>query len=94
MSVVQVDKFLPGRTARLQCNAVQLNGKIDWFKNLKPIDLVALNAQLSEDRTVLTVYNVTNRVHNGVYHCENILNNSQVLTSMNLLDVQVTGKID
>ena len=92
VDVQQVDIFYPGRSARLGCRPRDYNGKINWYKNFEPLDLKALNGELSDDKTTVTFYNVTSRLHNGVYNCENILNNTQVLVSDNFVTVQVNGK--
>ena len=90
----QIDKFYPGKEARIRCLPVDNNKQINWYKNFEPLDLEAMNASISDDNTTITFHKVSGALNNGVYHCDNVLNNSQVMTSNNLLSIQVNGKRD
>lgn len=93
VSIKQVDLFFSGSFARLRCLPQEYNGQINWYKNLKPLDLEALSGVMSDDKTFVTFFNITSRLHNGVYSCENVLDNGQVIYSENFVTVQVQGKL-
>lgn len=84
--------FYPGKPGDLVCYPYQHNQRIEWYKNnqlLKSQDLAKLNAQLNSDRTRLRFFNVTSRLHNGLYACENTLNNNQTFMSINPISLIV-----
>ena len=92
VTIVQANSFYSGGSGRLGCNPQENNGKINWYQNLEPLNLTALSGVMSADKRDITFYNITSRLHKGVYSCENILNNGQVVYSKNMVTVHVIGR--
>ena len=92
--IERITPFVAGYRGQLYCLPQENNNQINWYHNMLPLNFSALDAQLSNDKTSITFYNISGRLHNGVYSCENILGNGQVVQSIDNALVSVVGKLN
>lgn len=63
--------------------------EVKWFKDDKEVLMNELNVQLDNDRKTLIFNQLNHLIHNGNYDCRLVLNNGQIINSLNSINVTV-----